>query len=183
MTIDEFTTLFEILIAAYPGHKFKSEDDMGKTLIVWYNLLSDLPYKLVEAAMHNHILQSNSPFFPSINEIRTKALEIVSPETTTAAEAWGEVLRAVQYYGIYNIEEGLKSLKPLTRRVTEAVGFRTICIASEDEIGVVRGQFLKMYEQMANRERQAALLPDGMKKKLHELAEGKGLKSIGKGNM
>jgi hypothetical protein len=179
MDIDKFTSLFEILIAAYPGHKFKDEDDMGRTLVVWYTMLNDLPYELLEAAIQKHILQSNSPFFPSINEIRTKALEILSPESITAAEAWGEVLRAVQNYGMYNMEEGLKSLKPLTRKVAEAVGFRTICIASEDEIGVVRGQFLKMYEQMANRQRQEALLPEGMKKKLQELTEGKGLKMIG----
>lgn len=179
MTFDEFTTLFEILIAAYPGHKFKDEDDMGRTVVIWYTMLNDLPYELLEAAIQKHILQSGNPFFPSINEIRTKALEILSPEATTAAEAWGEVLRAVQNYGMYNIEEGLNSLKPLTRKVADAVGFRTICMASEDEIGVVRGQFLKMYEQMANRQRQDALLPEAMKKKLKELAEGNGLKMIG----
>lgn len=179
MTLDEFTKLFEILIAAYPGHKFKDEDDMGRTLIVWYTMLNDLPYKILEAAIKKHILQSGNPFFPSINEIRTKALEILSPEDTTAAEAWGEVLVAVRNYGVYNMEEGLKSLKPLTRKVAEAVGFRLICMATEDEIGVVRGQFLKMYEQMANRQRQEALLPEGMKKKLQELTEGKGMKMIG----
>lgn len=182
MTVDEFTELFEILAAAYPGHKFKSDDDMGRTIVVWYSLLSDLPYELLEAAIKKHILQSGNSYFPSINEIRTKATEIISPESNTAAEAWGEVVKAMSEIGLRPYDKdsnkALDSLKPLTRKVTEAIGFRTICMAEEEAVGVVRGQFLKMYDQISIRQKQEALLPEGLKDKMKEIAESKGIKVI-----
>ena len=181
MSMDEFTELFEILSVAYPGHKFKSDDDMGRTIVVWYSLLSDLSYEVLEAAIQKHILQSGNSYFPSINEIRTKATEIVTPESSTAAEAWGEIVKAIQKYGLIRQEEALSSLKPLTRKVTECVGFRTICTAEEESIGVVRGQFLKMYDQISTRQRQDALLPEGLREKIREIANSKEVKVISDG--
>jgi hypothetical protein len=181
ITIEEFTDLFEILVAAYPNHKFKSEDDMGKTIVVWYSLLNDLPKELLEAAIRKHILQSETSFFPSVKEIRAKAIEIVQPEEdkNTAAEAWGEVLKAVRYYGHCEEAKALESLNSLTRKVTQAIGFRTICMADENEIGVVRGQFLKMYGQISERNKQEALLPEGLRNQIQAI-ENKGLKALKK---
>ena len=186
MSIDEFTELFEILTAAYPGHKFKSDDDMGRTIVVWYSMLSDLPNELLEAAIHKHILQSANSYFPSINEIRIKATEVITPESNTAAEAWGEVVKAITEIGLRPYDKdsnkALDSLKPLTRKVVEAIGFRTICMAEEESVGVVRGQFLKMYDQISSRQKQEALLPEGLREKINELAaSAKGVKSIGDG--
>jgi hypothetical protein len=175
MTLDEFTELFEILLAAYPNHKFRSDDDMGRTLLIWYSLLNDLKYEILEAAIRKHILQSGNTFFPSIYEIRTKALEVVLPDGSTAADAWGEVTKAIRQFGYMRKDEALQSMTPLTRKVVEAIGWREICTSEEPDI--IRAQFRMAYEQMAGREKQEALLPEGMKQKIRELAGG--MKMIG----
>jgi hypothetical protein len=55
-------------------------------------------------------------------------------------------------------------------------------MAEEESVGVVRGQFLKMYDQISSRQKQEALLPEGLREKINELAaSAKGVKSIGDG--
>lgn len=164
---------------SYPNYSaFADKVSAKNTAKVWSDMLGDIDLTLVEMAVKKYTATNKWP--PSIAEIRESALKIVQPEQEyTAAEAWGEVVKAVGAYGFNRADEALASLSPTTRKVAECVGFRTICMAEEDEVGVVRGQFLKMYSQIAERQKQDALLPVGLKDAIHALAEAKSVKRLG----
>jgi hypothetical protein len=176
----DMLVLINFIGVAYPTFPAFADKEQAKaTAKVWATMLGDIDLNILTVAVQKHTATNKWP--PSIAEIRESALSVVQPETTTAAEAWGEVMKAMQNYGTYGVEEAKESMSPLTRKTVEAIGFRTICLAEEKEMGVVRGQFLKMYELMANREKQDALIPDRMKQQIKEIAESKGMKQIGGG--
>jgi hypothetical protein len=159
----ETIKLMAILAAEY-GDKFQITEARTD---LWVEMLADLPYPVAETAVYK--ILSSSPFPPTISDIRKKAL----PDEVDAAEAWGEVIKAVRYHGIYGEKEAMESLTPRTRKVVTWMGWREICMS--EEVGVTRGQFLKMYGQVQERDKQDALLPEGLKKLVS------GMKQIGGG--
>jgi hypothetical protein len=55
-------------------------------------------------------------------------------------------------------------------------------MAEEEAVGVVRGQFLKMFDQISTRQKQDALLPESLKEKIKAITESKGIKVISDGS-
>jgi len=136
---------------------------------LWYELLGDIDFNLAKAAVKKLLLES--PYPPSIADIRKRAVEILTPEEEKidAAEAWGEVERAMRFYGFYREAEALESMSPRVAKVVRWMGWRDICLSEEP--GVVRGQFLKMYEQVTEREQKEKLLPERLKADIKMLSE------------
>jgi hypothetical protein len=160
MTKGETAKLLAVLAAAFP--RFEVDD---LKVQVWHEMLGDLDYSVASLAIKKLILESTFP--PSIAEVRKAAVEIQNPEQTTGAQAWGEVIKAIRIYGHYREEEALASLSPMTAQVVRCMGWRDICLNSEP--GVIRGQFLRMYDQIVTRKRKERLLPSGMRKQLMNL--------------
>ena len=164
MTKSETTKLLAMIVIGYP--KFEIQE---LTAELWHELLGDIPFDVVKAAVKRIMLKS--PFPPSIHDVRAEATAVVSPNEIDAAEAWGEVLRAVRNHGSYGEKEAMATLSPRARKVITWMGWREICMS--EEVGVTRGQFLKMYGQVQERDKQDALLPEGLRLE--------GLKQIGGG--
>lgn len=162
MTKGEVAKLLAILAASYP--KFEVDD---LKVHVWHEMLGDLDYSIASMAIKKLIMQNTFP--PAIAEVRKAAAVLTGPEQVTGSEAWGEVIRAIRNYGYYREEEALASMSPTTARVVRYMGWREICL-SEEPPGVLRGQFLKMYEQVANREAEEKLLPPAFKDEAKRLA-------------
>lgn len=152
MTRDEFVKVAAVLQAGAPEKRVPKA-----TLELWFELLGDLPARVVLAAVKAHYATSQYPVLPAIGKIRKEAVALMRPAVPTAAEAWGEVEHEMRRVGWV----GKPELSPLTARVVKAIGWQRMC-ASEDP-GVERGQFLKMYEQMAQRDEHDAVLPEGLK--------------------
>ena len=169
MTKGEVAKLLAVLAASYP--KFEVDD---LKVHVWHEMLGDLDYSIASMAIKKLIMQNTFP--PAIAEVRKAALEIMRPEVT-GSEAWGEVIRAMRNYGYYREEEALASMSPTTARVVRYMGWREICL-SEEPPGVLRGQFLKMYEQVAGLEQQQRLLPSDLQDEIKQLATKKGLQLL-----
>lgn len=172
MTKAEIAKILAVLAASYP--KFEVDD---LKVQVWYEMLGDLDYATANMAVKKLILENTFP--PSIAEVRKAAAEIMNPDVMTAAEAWGEVERAVRTYGYYQEIEALAGLPPRVAKVVRLIGWREICL--NEEPGVVRGQFLKMYAQVAEREQKELLLPAGLRNQIQILAERMDLKVIAGG--
>lgn len=172
MTKIETAKLLAVLAAAFP--RFEVDD---LKVQVWHEMLGDLDYSLANLAIKKLILESTFP--PSIAEVRKAAMEILNPDVMTAAEAWGEVERAVRTYGYYQETKALASLSPRTAKVVRQIGWREICL--NEDPGVVRGQFLKMYQQVQERDRREMLLPAGLRNQIQILAERMDLKVIAGG--
>jgi len=161
MTKAEIAKILAVLAASYP--KFEVDD---LKVQVWHEMLGDLDYVTANMAVKKLILENAFP--PSIAEVRKAAAEIMNPDVMTAAEAWGEVERAVRTYGSYQEIEALASLSPRTAKVVRQIGWREICL--NEEPGVVRGQFLKMYQQVQERDRREMLLPANLRQEIQRLA-------------
>ena len=97
-------------------------------------------------------------------------MDITQADKTDATTAWGEVVEAIRRFGHYRASEAIKSLSPRAAKVVKAIGYREICMCEEP--GVVRGQFLKMYEMYAERERKEALLPTRLREQIQAIGDG-----------
>jgi hypothetical protein len=137
-------------------------------------MLGDLDYAVASMAVKKIIMQNTFP--PAIAEVRKAAAELTNPENLTSSEAWGEVTRAIRNYGYYRGEEALASLSPTTAQVVRYMGWREICMS--EDIGVIRGQFLRMYAQVAEREQKELLLPADLRQGIQRLAGMMDMKAI-----
>ena len=170
MTKKEMAQLLAVLAASYP--RFEVDDLKVRA---WHEMLGDIDYAVASMAVKKLIMQNT--FAPAIAEVRKAAMEIMRPEQVTGSEAWGEITRAIRNYGYYREAEALASMSPTTARVVRHMGWRDICV-SEEPTGVLRGQFLRMYGQVADREQEQQLLPAGMREQISKLADGKDLRLI-----
>jgi hypothetical protein len=145
---------------------------------IFYDLLKDLDYVVLQTAVRKHMLLSEYP--PTIADLRKLATEITNPSIQlTAAEAWGEVQKAIRYFGWYRGEEALASMSEGARKIAQYIGWQNICEA--ENIDVLRGQFFKMYGQVETREKTEALLPESVKGDIQRLTAQIGKPMLGSG--
>ena len=170
MTKGEVAKLLAVLAASFP--RFEVND---LKIRVWHEMLGDIDYAVASMAVKKLIMQNT--FAPAIAEVRRAAMEIMCPEQVTGSEAWGEVTRAIRNYGYYREAEALASMSPTTARVVRHMGWQDICTSIEPT-GVLRGQFLKMYGQVADREQEQQLLPAGLREQIGKLAAERDLRLI-----
>jgi hypothetical protein len=173
MTKGEVAKLLVVLAASYP--RFEVDDVKVQ---VWYEMLGDLDYAVANMAVKKLIMQNTFP--PAIAEVRKAAAELTNPENLTSSEAWGEVTSAIRKYGYYREGEALASMSPTTAQVVRYMGWREICMS--EDIGVIRGQFLRMYEQIATREQEKQLLSPTMQTEIKKLAKKYDIRLIEGGN-
>lgn len=149
---------------------YRNWPEQGKEdalITLWTKMLADVDYDVAEAAVEKFLTESTFP--PTIADIRARIADITVIREKTGIEAWGEVKNAIRRYGTYREEDAMKSMGGVTQKVVEAIGFRTLCL-SENEMAD-RAHFLKVYDVMANRERQDALMPDSTRMIVQRLQE------------
>lgn len=163
MKTSEVVKLYAALTIAYPRLPEANE----LIIEMWDEALKDIDYQTAEVAVKKIILTNTYP--PSIAEVRAAITSIIYPGTLTAAEAWGEVEKAMRYYGYYREREAIESMSELTARTVKFIGWSNICLCEEP--AVVRGQFMKMYEQVVHRKHSEDLLPPMLKKEIKKISE------------
>ena len=156
MTKNEIKNLIAWAAANFPHLQ---EKDLRPTAALWAKMLADIPYATAEAALMKVL--STSKFFPTVAGIRAAAVDLSSPRLPSAAEAWGEVTRAISRHGYYGQEEALASMSPPVASVVRLLGWREICLSEEPEI--LRAQFRKAYETQVGRDREMMVLPEGIR--------------------
>jgi hypothetical protein len=163
MVKSEMMKLLAVISEVYP--KFEVSDVKAA---IFYELLGDMDYITLQTAIKKHMLISEYP--PTIAELRKLATEIQNPTLQlTAADAWGEVEKAIRHFGWYRGEEALASMSEGARKIAQYIGWQNICEA--ENLDVVRGQFFKMFGQVELREKTEALLPETVRKDIERLAE------------
>lgn len=151
MKKSEVVKFLSIITAFFPDRRITDEMITG-----WHIMLEDMPYELAEQALK--AVLSKNRFFPSIAEIREEAAAIARP-MPTAAEAWEEVNKERQRVGWSFIKKPEFS-DELIERTVEAFGWDGLC-ASEN-IDVARGQFLKLYRELAKQKRERVQIPESV---------------------
>lgn len=163
--------LLTIMSAAWPAF----EVDKAKHAI-WHEMLADVEFGVAQVALKKLILES--PYTPSIADVRRQVVGIMTPpgNQMEPAEAWGAVLQAVHQWGYYREAEALGSLPDRVARVAKMVGWQDLCTSEEPD--VVRAQFMRMYDQIRQRDNRVALLPQALKAEIKALSEGMGLRAL-----
>jgi len=168
MTRKEVQNLIALATANFPAMQDK---DMRPTAVLWEKMLSDLPYPLAEKALIKVL--STAKYFPAVAEIREAATELTTPLPMTAAEAWGQVMEAVRKFGSYRAKEAMEWMDPQVANMVRRFGFVDIC--RSEEIGVIRGQFIKLWESQSKREKELSVMPAQIKQLILGVADKKKL--------
>lgn len=174
-------TIQVITLLAGNYDSIAKKDATQKQLMIntWQECLGDLDYKLVLQAVKKTIIES--PYPPTIHDIRKNAIEMINPSTSrTAIEAWNEAYSMI-CSGLYMTEEQfeqhsleVKRFFGNVRQVKEQAQVSTDVVNS-----VTKGQFLKQYEVIVNREKEQKLLPQSMQEIINKLTENANIKQIG----
>lgn len=141
------------------------------TVILWMKMFGDTEAFILEAAVEKYLADGKFP--PTIADIRSCIADITVFREKTAIEAWGDVQTAIRKFGWYREKEAMQSLGGVTNKVIDSMGFKTVCI-SENETAD-RAHFLKVYDVLAERERQAAMMLQSTKDAMERLESGEGL--------
>lgn len=170
MTQDECARLLATAMLAYPNWlRDIGETRMAAMVATWHRMLQDIDYQLADAALAKHVATSQYP--PSIAELRSAALSLLPSEFPDAEEAWGEVVHHLQRTGYTRTPEWSH---PIIGRCVQAMwgSWANACASIMTEtVNVDRAQFLRMYQTMTKREREAALLPAPIRELVGMLAE------------
>lgn len=163
--------LLGMLTTAYPNMKGMEGSTLNMTVDIWYECLQDIDKDVAIVAIKKNIMESSFP--PTIADIRKQVTEIMTMESERldGASAWGEVLKAIRRDGSYNEVKALESMSSTTRQVVKYMGWKELCFS--ENTGVIRGQFLRMYDTVANRERTERLLPIAFREDIKQISEGK----------
>ena len=174
-------TIQVITLLAGNYNSIAEKDKTQKQLMIntWLECLGDLDYRLVLESVKKTMI--TSPYPPTIADIRKNAIEMIKPTTSkTAIEAWNEAYSMI-CKGTYMEEEEfekasleVKKFFGNVRQVRELAQTNTDVVNS-----VTKGQFLKQYEVIVNREKEQKLLPQSMQDFTKKLAERMDIKQIG----
>ena len=157
MTREEFSILAKGLKAVYTQPSFLPDSD---ALNVWYTLLKDLDYMVVQTAIQKYMLTQKLP--PVIADIREMASSVTMGEKALWSDGWEEVVMAIRRYGSYNEAKAMENMSEITKQCVRSLGYQNLC-RSED-ISIERANFRMIYEQISKREEENRKLPVQMRK-------------------
>lgn len=170
MNRTEMVQIITLLAGNYETIANKSQQQRELMLNTWYECLGDLNYKIVLQAVKKTIIES--PYPPTIHEIRKNAVELINPTTKrTAIEAWNEAIRMISN-GIYMTEEQFNTASPEVKKFFGNVRqVKELAMLDSDTVNTVtKGQFLKQYDILVQRDREEKMLPEPMKEMITGLA-------------
>ena len=179
MNKTETTQVITLLAGNYDS--IAKKDKIQKQLMIntWQECLGDLDYKLVLQAVKKTIIES--PYPPTIHDIRKNAVEMVNPTTKrTAIEAWKEAYSMI-CGGLYMTQEQFDMASPEVKKFFGNV--RQVKELAQTDVEVVntvtKGQFLKQYDVLIDREKEQKLLPQNMQDFIEQLADKMSVKQLG----
>lgn len=144
----EFIVTLMIKVAAAFPHSHLSPE----TYEVYAAAFEDVPDDVLSAAFTKAAQMSE--FFPTLKSVRTAIAEILVGGIPTAEEAWEQVS--------FWVKSEHTLTEPLIIRVVEMMGGWRYFSTTQD-IGVARGQFLKMYNNLRLRHIETVSEPASFK--------------------
>lgn len=179
MNKQETVQVITLLAGNYDSISKKDSTQKQLMINTWQECLGDLDYRLVLQAVKKTIIESSYP--PTIHEIRKNAVEMMNPtQTRTAIEAWNEAYRMI-CGGLYMTQDQFETASPEVKKFFGDV--RQVAELARTDIDTVntvtKGQFLKQYDVLVQREQERKILPPQMQEFTKQLAEKMSIKQIG----
>ena len=162
MTRDETIKILMVIQAAYPNYK---PQDKTVAVNVWTEMLSDIPYEKISAAVKSYIQTDTSGFAPSVGDVRERVQLIFSGEDDlNETAAWSLVLKAIRRSTYYSDEEFAK-LPPVVQRAVSSPRQLREWATLEDVDGktltVIQSNFQRTFRTEQQKERgKQKLSPD-----------------------
>lgn len=161
---EQFKVLVKGMKAVYTQSTFIPDQD---AFIVWYSLLQDIDYEILNQAIQKHMMVSKFP--PTIADIREAAAQFMPQENDlTELEAWGLVRRAI-CNSVYHAEEEFEKLPEVVQRaVGSPSNLREWGQMDIDTVeSVEASHFVRNYRAMKEREKEMHRLQESVRNKLH----------------
>ena len=162
MTREEFSILCKGMKAVYTMPSFLPD---GDAMNVWYALLKDLDYRVVQTAVQKYMLTQKTP--PVIADIRELCASVTMGEKPLWSDGWEEVMRAIRRYGSYNEEKAMEEMTDITKQCVKRLGYQNLCRSVD--ISIDRANFRMIFEQIANREQERKKIPLGMQQLISKI--------------
>ena len=180
MTRQETVVIITLLAGNYESFAKRTQTDEQVKIMLdtWHSCLEDLDYQLVLQAVKKSIIES--PYPPTIHDIRKNAIELVNPSTQRSGiEAWDEAYKMI-CNGAYMTQEEFSAHSPEVQRLFGSIGqLKAYATNMDFNMDVVRSNFLKQYELIVERENKQKLLPQKMQDFIGQLAEKMSVKQLG----
>lgn len=179
MNKQETAQVITLLAGNYSSISDKTKEQKQMMLNTWQECLGDLDYRVVLQAVKMAII--SSPYPPTIHDIRKNAIEILKPnEKRSAIEAWEEAHKMISN-GIYMTAEEFEKASPEIKKFFGNVRqVKELAMTDSDTVNTVtKGQFLKQYEILVERENARKMLPEKWLNITAQLAEKMSVKQIG----
>ena len=112
---------------------------------IWYEFLKDVNENDLKEAVSN-LIKTNK-FLPTIAEIRQEITKRNVKELSLNAEdEWEEVRKAIRNFDIYDSENALASLKPITRRVLGMTcSWQELCMSTD--VKWIKKDFISIFNR------------------------------------
>ena len=155
MTKQEICALVALAASSNPNMQNK---DPQPIVAAWSIMLADLDPLVAKVAVLKVCRESE--FFPSVAQIVAAAAELDprNEKLPTAAEAWEEVEQQICSVGTYKPPVFSSDL---VRRAARAIGWLQLC--SSENPAADRAHFLRLYESMKNKRKEAREIEQVMK--------------------
>ena len=178
MKKSEMIQIITLLAGNYKDISNKNDKETTMMLNTWYECLGDLDYNIVLQSVKKTMIES--PYPPTIHDIRKNAIEMINPSNQNSAiEAWNEAYSMICRGG-YMTEEEFDRASPEVKKFFGNV--RQVKELARTDIATVntvtKGQFLKQYEIITERQKEQRLFPENMKEQLLKL-QSNFIKQIG----
>lgn len=179
MKKSETIQIIALLAGNYESIANKTEKQKTMMLNTWQECLGDLDYQLVLQAVKKSII--DSPYPPTIHDIRKNAVEMINPtQKRTAIEAWNEAYRMICKGSRMTVEEFEMASPEVKKFFGDVRQVSELARTDIDTVNTVtKGQFLKQYDVLVQREQERKMLPPQMQEITKQLAERMSVKMIG----
>lgn len=172
--------LLALLQNHYPlAYKNIDEVTLSIGLESWHYGLQDLDASLVFNIVSKIVAMDESDFPPKMATIRKECLKAMSPTSIIPSEiAWETARKTVIKYGRYNKDKGMAAIdNPSIKRTLQGIGWDRIGDASDEDIGYVKSDFVKLYNEVDLENKEQFLVPKGTLAKLQTMSDHKHLEN------
>ena len=152
MNKEEFLKLITGMSKAY---RITIDED---TIGMYYEFLKDIEQDTLKKVF-KRIIEKNK-YFPTIAEIRQEVVKIKTPELSLNAEdEWEEVRKAIRKFDIYDSENALASLKPITKRVLGMTcSWYELCTRPSTEFQWLKKEFISIFNREIGKAEKTEML-------------------------
>lgn len=125
MNLVETMKIIAVLQVLYPGWSPREGTGEG-----WQEILSDVDYNAVNAAIKDLTGSRTSDFPPSIGAIKVRSLELTGGASNEHAE-WDALYKKIRNVGSY----GSPKLSPINEMIVRRLGgWKTVCASDLDDL-------------------------------------------------